>query len=345
MSRLLTDINAIAFSWEVDTLEIGTTTSGEGSVLVDLLCGERSIISTTLSFDSDGTVSLEDLASLLESYCDDAPKDCVLKLGGRTAATWVLIPCRVETSDSAAVWCEKSFLTVVRGERLTHLQSREYLSWWQSSDTDSVLEVSAVWSTGSGLLNENRTMTVSSRSGINTHSWNVSEWTPPASGAVLVQYRVTLGDRIQRYRLQEAEQPPAVLCFINSFGVHESMTFFGSVERDIKPTRASAVIGGKTRNYDVESVPTWKAGTGELPEGMSGLMDDFVRSRKAWLVDAVMGDVEVALTDNEWKRTNSIVESMSGSVTWRLASRRQLRARTGAGSGRIFDETFDETFN
>ena len=344
MSRLITTINAIAFPWEVDTLAIGTTASGERSVSVDLLCGEVSILSTALSFGGDGTVTLEDMASLFEAYSDDAVKNCVLKLNGVTAASWVLIPCRLSTTDSAQVWCSQSFLTVVRGERMTHAASREYLSWWQPSAGNATLSVAAVWASSSGVQTESRTMSVDARQGINTHSWNVSEWTPPAAGAVLVRYTISLGNRIQRYCLRAVEHAPSVLCFLNSFGVYESMTFFGVVERDTKPTRTSAIIGGKTRNYDVESVPTWKASTGELPEGMSGLMDDVVRARRLWLMDGAIGDVEVTLTDNEWKRTNTSVDSLSGTVTWRMTSRRQLRART-AQDGRIFDETFDETFN
>ena len=344
MSRLITTINAIAFPWEVDTLAIGTTASGERSVSVDLLCGEVSILSTALSFGGDGTVSLEDMASLFEAYSDNAVKDCVLKLNGVTVASWVLIPCRLSTTDSAQIWCSQSFLTVVRGERVTHVSSREYLSWWQSAAGSATLAVTAIWASSSGVQSENRTMSVDARQGINTHSWNVSEWTPPAAGAVLVRYTVTLGNRAQHYCLRDVEITPSVLCFLNSFGVYESMTFFGMVERDTKPTRTSAVIGGKTRNYEVESIPTWKASTGELPEGMSGLMDDVVRARRLWLMDGAIGDVEVTVTDNDWKRTNASVESLSGTVTWRMASRRQLRART-VQDGRIFDETFDETFN
>ena len=227
---------------------------------------------------------------------------------------------------------------------MTHAASCEYLSWWQSTAETVTLSVSAVWASSSGLLTESRTVSVDAHQGINTHSWVVSEWAPPVAGAVLVRYSVTLGSRIQRYCLRAVEHTPVVLCFLNCFGVYESMTFFGVVERDTKPSRTSAIIGDKTRNYDVESVPTWKASTGELPEGMSGLMDDVVRARRLWLMDGAIGDVEVTLTDNEWKRTNTSVDSLSGTVTWRMTSRRQLRART-AQDGRIFDETFDETFN
>ena len=343
MSKLLTSINDIAFPWEVDTLAIGTTGS-ERSVSVELLCGEVIVLSSPLSFDDGGTVTLDDVASLLESYSDDSVKECVLKLDGVAAASWTLLPCRLQTSDTAQVWVVHSFLTAVRGERLTHVDSREYLSWWQGSSATATLSVSSVWISPSGLLKETRSLSVEAHKGINTHSWNVSEWIPPEIDAELVRYSVTLGSRVQHYSLRPSEHRPAVLCFLNSFGVYESMTFFGVVERDTKPTRTLALIGGKSRNIDVESVPTWKASTGELPEGMSGLMDDVVRSSRTWLMDGSLGEVEVVLTDNEWKRSNQSDESLSGSVTWRMSSRRQLRARTSP-SGRIFDETFDETFN
>lgn len=343
MSRLLTPINAIAFPWEVDTIKVGTTSASERSVTIGIQCGELSIFNSVLSFDSDGTVQFEDLGSLFEAYAGETVKECAVRLNGSTVASWLLIPCRVETTDTAVMWCEKSFLTVARGERLTHQHTCEYLSWWQSTAASVTLSVTAFWASPSGMLREERQMVVDAHQGINTHSWKVSEWTPPAAGAVLSMYSVAYGDRIQHYRLQESENTPVVLCFINSFGVYETMTFFGSVERDTKPTRSSAVIGGKTRNYDIESIPIWKAYTGELPEGMSGLLDDVIRAKRVWLQDGGIGDVEVTLTDNEWKRSSSPVESLSGTVSWRLASHRQLRSRTSLG--RIFDETFDETFN
>ena len=62
--------------------------------------------------------------------------------------------------------------------------------------------------------------------------------------------------------------------FRNAFGYLETFHCFGATLTELKPTRSTAMFGGKTRNYRVLAVPEHTSHTGIIPSHMVPLFAD-----------------------------------------------------------------------
>lgn len=324
------------------------------SAAVDIAVDGERIYSETL-FPVAGKICLRDLSSLLTPYARlSLSVDVLIRIAERTesgnGATASIqakvIYCKAEILDNgeivdAETFCERNFLTILRGKKVTaegRLELLHYLG-------DETPTVRAYYTDDSfadftppffGPNVRIRTIDVSA------HHFRTE-------GKVLTSYYVRVGWRGMKFVIDFAkpEFSPA-LVFENSFGCDELIYCNGLFTRSPGYERKSAVVDGLYRNYDIKELRTFKADTGVLCDSMADWLDDLFRSYYVRLVHikgytARIGK-EITITDSKSDVTSDDAEMPRFTFSFRYAQRNHNLIDIGKGV-RIFDETFDYTFN
>ena len=112
--------------------------------------------------------------------------------------------------------------------------------------------------------------------------------------------------------------------------------------------RSAAYIGRIQKNYKIDETRAYKANTGPLNLAMANWWDEVFRSDSVRVVNFYDGHPNVGkdllITDSKSEYSNDDAEIPRFTFTYQYAQRNHnvvqlLRA------GRIFDNTFDNTFN
>ena len=169
-----------------------------------------------------------------------------------------------------------------------------------------------------------------------------------AEGKVLVCYDVQAGARSFRFAIDFDEPDCApVLVFVNSFGVEELLYCTGT--HTVAPTykRDSGYIGRYNRNYNIVETRQFKADTGIMTFAMANWADELLRSQEVHVVNFKDGHPnvgkEVTITDSKSEYSNADDELPRFTFTYQYAQRNHNVVDV-LRSGRIFDNTFDNTF-
>lgn len=302
------------------------------------------------------TVTLRGVASLINDLTDQDTQGLhtlsisYKKDGG--AETYVIegakyVPCRKRLQLSGYEFFKTSFLTAAASPRLTTVYSTELLSWVNLTAEVEPVNITAEWLTeDDDVVTSSHVFTAAVNNGI--ASLNVSYYMfyadRPTTAKSLLRYVVAVGDRRHTYvydTTADSAAPPRVLAFKNLFGVTDTLLIRGEIVRTDKPEYTSASVYGAVKNYAIESVPTFKANTGRLPDTALELLADAATARSLWLADAP--DIELTLTEAEIENSSRYDGTVSGTLTWREAHTDRLLA-IGGKTGKVFDQTFDITF-
>ena len=303
----------------------------------------------------DGTITLTDLGELLEPLAmkrlvlaltitaqpQDADGDSV---GSALSGSATILFSRADVGISASEFYTGHFLSILMGTKMTARGRRELL-WYYGSDSASVTAEYADGTTSS--------FTAEVAGGTEAYTCiDVSPDNFTASGKQLVAYTVSAGTRSQRFEMDFDEPDCApILEFYNSFGVWEYLYCTGKhmVSPDYK--RSQARIGGHLRNYRIEETRTFKADTGILNTAMAGWADDLFRSDEVYVVNVISGQVvsadggkEVVITDSKSEVNNEDDFMPRFTFSYQYAQRIHNVLQMNR-VGRIFDNTFDHTFN
>lgn len=248
---------------------------------------------------------------------------------------------RAYINASAEEFYKGYFLSTLIGTKITAMKRLEYLHYYGTKaatvmayyDDGSSQEFDGVAVAGNGKYT---TLDVSPNRFVK-------------AGRTLCSYTVSVGSRQQSYTIDQNDPDCApVLIFTNSFGVQELMYCTGTAEVDPKYTRSNAVFGGNFRNYDIDELRTFKADTGILNTAMANWVDDLFRSKEIYVVNFYNGQptvgLEVAITDSNSKNDNNDETQPRFSFEYRYAQRNH-NVIDIKRAGRIFDNTFDNTFN
>lgn len=170
-----------------------------------------------------------------------------------------------------------------------------------------------------------------------------------SDGAEPESYTVIAGDRRQQFTINhECPDCAPILIFVNSFGCDELLYCTGVHKVAPSYKRSSSYISGKLRNYDIEETRTFKADTGILNTAMANWFDEVLRSDYVRIVNFIDGnpDVgrEVVITDSKSERSNAYDELPRFTFSYQYSQRNHNVLNMGR-AGRIFDNTFDRTFN
>lgn len=319
---------------------------GANAVVTVTIAGEQ-VFQETLYPTSIGIV-LEDMCSLVEPY---ARQQLTVMVNisaacqngqNRSAAVRVLYSAADMGDDvSASEFYDSHFLTTLMGPKLTAVGRMEKLSYFGTGTAS----VTAIYDDGT-----QRVFSAVATGGNTEYTRiDVSPDQYVAAGKVLVEYRVTAGSRRQDFIVQpEALDCAPILCFVNSFGVEELLYCTGLHQVSPEYKRSQARFGRFTRTYKLEEIRHFKADTGVLNQAMADWVDEVLRSDEIRVCNFYNGQVrpgkEVVITDSKSDRSNDDAELPRITFTYEY-SQRNHNVLQLYREGRIFDNTFDDTFN
>ena len=276
------------------------------------------------------SVKIEELAA--ESDSDAAADTAELSAD--------IVYCEADVNIAAADFVASHFLTTLDGEKTTAVGRLEYLHF---IGTDPA-SVTADYDDGT-----QRQFALQPVAGNGRYTTlDVSPAQFDIDNKLLLGFAVQAGARSFRFAIDFDEPDCApVLVFDNSFGVEELLYCTGT--HTVAPSyKREGYIGRYQRNYDITETRTFKADTGILSFAMANWADELFRSQCVHVVNFKDGQPnigkEVIITESKSEYTNDGDSMPRFTFSYQYAQRNHNVLDT-LRAGRIFDNTFDNTFN
>jgi hypothetical protein len=303
-------------------------------------------------FPMNGQITIEELDVLLTPYARQKLKVALsIKIDEKAESndtptasktlTADIIYCAADINTTADDYVKTHFLTLLEGEKETAQNRLEYLHYI-GTDTAQVV---ASYDDGT-----NKTFTLTPIGGNERYTTlDVSAAQFNLEGKLLIGYNVQAGARSFRFSIDFSEPDCApVLVFDNSFGVEELLYCTGTHTLAPSFKRSAGYVGRYQRNYNIVETRTFKADTGIMTFVMALWAQELFRSESIHIVNFKERQPnigkEVFITDSKAEYSNDDDEMPRFTFSYQYSQRNHnvvdlLRA------GRIFDNTFDNTFN
>lgn len=334
------DIGSWHFVSELDVLEV----TAAANVAVSITASDGSVLLNGTYIPVGGTVRVYHLRKLLSPLIMEVTATFTITVGG-VSKTVHVVQSQVAVSEAAADFLPSFFLSTVMSERDTAVGRKELLTMLPIEATlPTVQAVCSYWN-GSAVVTAGKTVATTGMTANTPFEIDVSaaQFVDTTLGT-LVGYTVTCGERRMAYRVRQLPTAEVAMLMRNAFGAWEAVYFAGMTEQSPDYTRETALVNGRLRLYNLEETDTLKCWTGPLrPSGVT-LTRDLARSRDVVLLERGVASDEVVVTAVEVKHTTADDDIADMTVTWRrssLLSARLVPVRTP----KLFDETFDETYN
>lgn len=299
-------------------------------------------------YPAGSSILLQDLRDLVEPYAytrQTVELTVTATTEGGTQKlndSAVVVYCECDFGEETAEhYLENHFLSILQGPKVTAPGRLELLPV-QGSDGASCTAYYNDGSTRSCSVSEYLSKPYFTE-------YDVSPDNFVTAGKTLCRYVVDVGGRTQEYIVDHnAPDCAPILIFYNSFGVEEVVYCTGTHHVDPNYKRSSAYIGHIQRNYRIEETRAFKADTGPLTTAMANWLDDLFRSKCVRVANLYNGVVtpgkEVIITDSKSAYSNDDAEIPRFTFTYQYAQRNHNVVQLER-AGRIFDNTFDNTFN
>ena len=323
---------------------------------------EKEVYSEYLYPDSESRIRLSDVDCLLEPYVNrwllfsldvriveervttDSGNESVTTVDERTLSSEILSCNANILNTTASSWCDFHFLTLIDGARTTAMGWQERLCYI-GSDTASC---TAWYDDGSS-----QSMSVPVITGVG--DCKIIDCSPVnflKLGLRLMRYTITAGSRKQDYEVDHDVEPEVapVLLFWNSFGVQELAYCTGELKQVSSFDRKQARIGRLKETYQMEEKESFKADTGILTFPMANWWREVLRSRDVRVMHVYNGSfivdygTPVVITSEKMELSNTPEHLPRITFEYEYADRNHNIFDVRA-EGRIFDDTFDYTFN
>ena len=267
-------------------------------------------------------------------------------VSGTTSSTvsTTVISCRANVLNvTASQFCDQHFLTLLDGPRQTVEGFLEYLYYVGSGSPSCT----AYYDDGTS-----RDFGVDVLRDTDYRMLDASPVNFLSSGKRLVRYVISAGSRRQEYQVVHNYDPdiaPALL-FFNSFGVQELAYCMGEHQQVASFNRKQTRIGREKVSYQVDETKRFKADTGILSFPMANWWNDVLRSKDIRVLPIQNGGVlvseglPVVIVSEKSELSNTPEELPRITFEYEYSDRNHniLDLRR---EGRIFDNTFDNTFN
>lgn len=351
MATLLRQPASLCFSSGVG--DIVFSTNAENAVLIlNLICGGNrlNVLEETMYPSIDGSIAINDVSSLVEPYAKEylqVRMECTLT---DTAGTVGIDPVTIlfamaDVDTTASDFTQNHFLSILDGEKITAMGRAERLHAYGCGTVTVRADIQLLSGQYNTLSSELQAMDYDgSVYHFDVSPDNVASLIGLVCGRLLA-YTIEAGNRRQDFRIVDDWVPPAPsLMFINSFGVEEFIHCVGTHKKDSKYERKQARVMGRLKNYRITEERQFGANTGWLNEAMADWADDLFRSESVFLWVNGNPGREVVLSDSKSEITNEDDNMPAFEFTYTYAQRIHNVMQSGR-VGRIFDNTFDRTFN
>ena len=368
MITLTTNFGSKEFSSQITDLTFSvseSSTRAQVIIKVTKSGDEITVFSENLFPDKDGKISLQDLDLLLQPYTAmwltftlnimvneqkvvelESIGEKIDDVDQRTLQTTV-VSCQASIRNMTAEdWCNSRFLTLIEGPRVTALGFLEYLyfigdleewprykAWYDDGSVTEFLTPYQAMGDGYGRI-------------------DVSPANYVLENKKLLRYQIKAGNRVQEYVVDQLIEPDVapVLMFWNSFGVQELAYCTGELKQVASFDRKQARIGRKKMTYSLEEKETFKADTGYLTFPMANWWREVLRSKEINVVPVINGAVDVLNTKpviiisekHELSNAPDALPRITFEYEYAERNHNYFDVRQ---EGRIFDDTFDDTFN
>lgn len=339
---VIKDVSDYNFSSDLQKLQFTTTKS---SVKFTLECGSETILSETYVPDVTGLVTILQLNELVEPYLSANLIDSfsyVIDDGDTPISkTFNVQLCTAESPLSAKTFDENYFLTTLIGVKETSIGRKEVLHLIITTATlvsltakyfDSSYNITSATSSIAALSDLNKVLSV-----------DVSPALFKVDGKKLLEYTITAGLRQMRFKVVDVLDAAPNLLFTNSFGCQETIYCTGTHTLAPEYTRSATRSGGMFRNYYIEETRVFKANTGPLTPDMAIWAHDLFRSKEIYILDGDKAGKEIAITESKDEQTNDLDNMPAYTFSYRYAQTNHNILQLPR-AGRIFDNTFDNTF-
>lgn len=330
------------------------TISGVKSGVTMTVDGEE--IFNEVLYPLAGTVTLADLSGLMTAYTrkklkatlsitvtEMASSDSVTATETMTATIIYCTADFINGADdvSAEDFAKTHFLSILIGRKITSMGRLEFLHYLGTESAS----VTATYSDGT-----TATFTPPAVKGNDVYTTiDVSPDRFITAGKTLISFAVYAGNRTQAFDI-DLDQPDCapVLLFVNSFGVEELLYCTGVHKVAPSYSRSSAYIERYKRNYKIEETRKFSADTGYLTVAEQNWADDLFRSDYVRVVNFKDGQPvvgkEITITDSKSEVDNS-PEQLARFTFDYMYAQTNHNVVDLSRAGRIFDNTFDYTFN
>lgn len=333
------DIGSWHFVSELDVIEVTSV----GNVEVRITAADGAVLLSGTYIPVDGVVRVYHLHKLLSPLIMEVSATFTITVGD-VSKTVHVVQSRIAVTETAADFLPSFFLTTVMTERDTALGRKELLTLLPIEATvPDVMAVALYWN-GTQVVTSSHTLASGLTTGAVTEVDVSSARLADTTLGTLVGYTVTCGERRAAYRVRKLPTAEVAMLMRNAFGAWEAVYFCGMTERAPEYSRETAPVNGSLRLYNIEETDMMKCWTGPLRPSGVALTRDLARSRDVVLLEHGVASDEVVVTAVEVKHTTADSDISDMTVTWRrssLVSARLVPVRTP----KLFDDTFDETYN
>lgn len=334
------DIGSWHFVSELDVIEATSI----GNVEVRITAADGAVLLSGTYIPVDGVVRVYHLHKLFSPLIIMEVSATFTITVGDVSKTVHVVQSRIAVTETAADFLPSFFLTTVMTERDTALGRKELLTLLPIEATvPDVVAVALYWN-GTKVVTASHTLASGLTTGAVTEVDVSAARLADTTMGTLVGYTVTCGERRAAYRVRKLPTAEVAMLMRNAFGAWEAVYFCGMTERAPEYTRETAPVNGSLRLYNLEETDMMKCWTGPLRPSGVALTRDLARSRDVVLLEHGVAIDEVVVTAVEVKHTTADSDISDMTVTWRrssLVSARLVPVRTP----KLFDDTFDETYN
>lgn len=344
MIVLISDVADYMFSSALDRI---TFTTDQAKANFRLLHGTAEVLNETYVPDANGRISILGMQELIEPYLrsnliESFSYEISDASGTSVTKSFVVQYCAAESSLHAKSFMESFFLSILMGEKVTSIGRKEFLHLVVFEETAVTVTCLYLGSEGQ----KSKTIALNAVTNLNevvTVDVSPDNFADDSLGQ-LFYYTVKAGSRSQSFQV-DLSKPDAAPCllFTNSFGCQETIYCTGTHTLDPEFERSSTIIDGKFRHYKIDESRIFSANTGILNVPMSIWADDLFRSKEIYLLVGNLPDKEITITESESKRTNNLDALPTFTFSYRYAQRNQNILQLPR-AGRVFDNTFDNTF-
>lgn len=343
MVVLIKDVVDYMFSSALDKIVFSTD---QASALFRLSLGDREIISETYVPDANGKISVLDLQDLVEPYLvsnliEQFSYQITDAAGASINKNFVVQFCAAEASLDAKPFMGSYFLTALMGEKVTSTGRKEFLHLVVFEAT--AVSASCMYLTASGYQTKIKSLdNITDLNKVVTVDVSPENFTDDVGD--LFYYTIHAGNRSQSFQM-DLSCPDAAPCllFTNSFGCQETIYCTGTHTLSPEFERNSTMIDGKLHHFLIEEKRVFEANTGVLNTGMALWADELFRSKEIYLLEGSRIGKEIVITESESLRTNDLDAMPTFTFEYRYAQRNQNILQLPQ-AGRVFDNTFDNTF-
>lgn len=309
----------------------------------------KEILSELYTPDNDSMIYILKLHKIINGYLEEViAGDFVFSFTESEETYEVtsrIILSRSEINATAPKFTANRFLSLLKGDKTTRPDSKEYLS---------VYSLSADQVTIKAYYRNDTTETYSDEtiSGpiVNANAVTLIDVSPAnyaSENLVLVRYTILCGDRIMNFWIDNlSKQSPLSVLFSNNFGVVETFSVSGALQWEPKYTNDIGTIRGEYNKYNTEYYREYTANTGVMDkltadwietDLFSSLLVFEIRDSYIWK--------KIMISDQTVKRSSSGSETPSFEFKYRISQYIQDVIDFTDYLHRVFDITFDESFD